>query len=448
MTESSQIRYPLDWVDEFINQIRPHVFVREYDNLMIMLPNQSYKLNGVGIKIMQRLLAGATLEQLTEGRILPDHVCKDLFEFFTGIVAIFRGCLGEGRGRPEVEHVAYERPYNKLPVLSEIALTYRCNLRCTFCYAGENRESAEDELTTEQFAIILKKIRHEALVPSVSFTGGEPTMRKDLPELIQVAVREGLRVNLVSNGTLITPELAAAMKKAGLSSAQISIEGPNAQVHDKLVDFAGAFDSALAGIKALIAADIPVHHNTTLTTENLHCAGQMVDLAKELKLDRFSMNMIIPSSWIKENKPDLMLDYSEIGATVLQVKEVARQAGIRFMWYSPTPYCLFNPIAHNLGNKGCAACDGLLSVDPKGRIIPCSSFFAPQGSMFSQSFIETWQTASAERIRSKALAPDTCKKCADFELCEGACPLYWNVKGSKEIEGKAIAFAQNALQED
>lgn len=448
MSESSQIRYPLDWVDEFINQIRPHVFVREYDNLMILLPNQSYKLNGMGIKIMKKLLAGATLEQLTEGRTLPAHVCKDLFEFFTGIVAMFRGCLGEGRGRPEVEHVPYQRPYHKLPVLSEVALTYRCNLRCTFCYAGENRESAEDELSTEQFAIILKKIRHEAMVPSVSFTGGEPTMRKDLPELIQIAVKEGLRVNLISNGTLITPELVTAMKKAGLSSAQISIEGPNAQIHDKLVASKGAFDSAIAGIKALIAEDISVHHNTTLTSENLECAGQMIDLAQELKLERFSMNMIIPSHWIKENKPDLMLDYSKIGETVLKVKDMARKAGVRFMWYSPTPYCLFNPIAHNLGNKGCAACDGLLSVDPKGRIIPCSSFFAPQGSMFDQPFIEIWKSSSAEKIRSKALAPDSCEKCADFDLCEGACPLYWDVKGCKEIEGKAIAVAHKTLQED
>lgn len=429
-----QEEYPLDWVDAFIIDIKPHIFLRKQDNLLIILPNQSYKLNKTGVAILEPLLAGCQLEELYKSRTPAAKVKKDLFHFFAGIAAMIKGCLGEGRGRPEVEQVAYERPYHLFPILSEMALTYRCNLKCTFCYAGCNREDSPPDLTVDQIRKIFHKIRHEAHVPSVSFTGGEPTLRKDLPELVREAVATGLRVNLISNGTLITDQLAKDLKVAGLSSAQISIEGPSTELHDELTAAPGSFEKAVQGLKFLKEAGLSVHHNTTLTTRNIDAAPLMADLAQSLGVERFSMNMIIPSPWIKENKPELLIPYTEIGNTVLKVREYSRLKNIRFMWYSPTPYCIFNPIAHNLGNKGCAACDGLLSIDPEGRIIPCSSFFEPQGSLLDEPFEKVWNTKSAVAIRGKSCAPEICRDCKHFELCEGACPLYWSVMGSQELD--------------
>lgn len=429
-------KYPLDWVDGFIEQIRPYAFVREYDRLLILLPNQSYKLNDTGVKLLKPLLEGKTMKAVIGDKPLPEKISKDLFEFFTGVVAMFKGCLGEGRFRPEVEQVKYVRPYNKLPVLSEMALTYRCNLKCTFCYAGCNRDNSPDILTAEKIKKILNVVRQDAQVPSISFTGGEPTLRDDLPCLVEMAVSTGLRVNLVSNGTLVTKQLAKDLKQAGLSSAQISIEGPNKEIHDLLTGVDGSFESSIRGISNLSEQGVNVHHNTTLTAPNVEYAVDMIDLAKELDIDRLSMNMIIPSEWILKNKPELVLKYSQIGQTVLKVKNAARNEGIRFMWYSPTPYCIFNPIAVNLGNKGCAACDGLLSIDPQGQVIPCSSFFKPVGSVLDDDFMKIWENKISIDIRDKSLAPENCKTCSEFELCEGACPLYWCVMGADELNNK------------
>ncbi len=351
-----------------------------------------------------------------------------------------KGCLGEGRGRPEVETIPYRRPYIKLPIISEVALTYRCNLACRFCYAGQHRDGDTTvQMTTAEVKRVLEIIRTEAQVPSVSFTGGEPTLRDDLPELVAAAVRLGLRVNLISNGLRLTPGLAAALAAAGLDSAQISLEGPEADIHDGLTGVPGSFAATVAAVQACRAAGLAVHTNTTLTGFNAAAADRMPALARSLGLDRFSMNMVIPAAWMREAQPGLLLTYREIGPTILRVKAVARDLGIRFLWYSPTPYCLFNPIAHHLGNKGCAACDGLLSVDPRGRVIPCSSFFEPQGSLLEQPFAEVWHSASATRLREKQEAPAACRTCEHFDLCEGACPLYWRAMGCAELAPAAPA---------
>ena len=267
----------------------------------------------------------------------------------------------------------------------------------------------------------------------ISFTGGEPTVRTDLPKLVSRAVAEGLRVNLITYGTLMTEPLAAELKASGLASAQVSLEGPEEEIHDGLTGVPGSFRLTLRGLEALKKVGVPVHTNTTLNSRNVGSAARMPILAKSLGMTRLSMNLIIPSAWLKENNPDLLLTYSVIGAHVLAIREAARKAQVRFLWYSPTPYCLFNPIAHRFGNKGCAACDGLLSIDPQGQIIPCSSFLESQGSLRNESFQNIWNSASAKRLREKAHAPEGCQDCDRFELCEGACPLYWNVMGSSEI---------------
>jgi radical SAM protein with 4Fe4S-binding SPASM domain len=270
-------------------------------------------------------------------------------------------------------------------------------------------------------------------VPSVSFTGGEPTVRDDLPDLVADATATGLRVNLISNGVLIDDTLAGRLATAGLRSAQISIEGATAATHDALTGMPGSFAESLAGIEALRRQKIPVHGNTTLNAANLAEATALPALAKSLGLERLSMNLIIPSAWLKGHHADLLVHYRDIGPLVLAIREAARREGIAFFWYSPTPYCLFNPIAHQLGNKGCAACDGLLSIDPQGQVIPCSSFFEPQGSLLQEPFLTIWNRRGTCAIRNKERAPARCHDCDLFQLCEGACPLYWNIMGEEEL---------------
>jgi radical SAM protein with 4Fe4S-binding SPASM domain len=131
---------------------------------------------------------------------------------------------------------------------------------------------------------------------------------------------------------------------------------------------------------------------------------------------------------------DLAVAYRDIGAVVLAVKRRAAELGMTFFWYSPTPYCLFNPVAEGLGNKSCAACDGLLSIDPRGNVLPCSSFDHGVGNLLTGDFAEVWNSAQAAFWRNKEYAPGQCEGCGTFQACAGACPLYWDARGTAELD--------------
>jgi radical SAM protein with 4Fe4S-binding SPASM domain len=94
---------------------------------------------------------------------------------------------------------------------------------------------------------------------------------------------------------------------------------------------------------------------------------------------------------------------------------------------------MFNSIIHGLGNKGCSACDGLISIAPNGDVLPCASFDDSVGSFLSEDFRALWQAAKTVRYRDKDFAHSKCKKCEYFGICNGACPLYWRHTGYDEL---------------
>jgi radical SAM protein with 4Fe4S-binding SPASM domain len=359
-----------------------------------------------------------------------------LYDFFCGLKQVLQGCLNE-RCLPEsVERKPFTLGFNMLPVLSEVALTYRCNLRCRFCYAacGCTRDDAAGEMSTAEVCGVLRKIRKDAQVPSVSFTGGEPTLREDLEDLVRYAKRElGLRVNLITNGTHIDAARARALASAGLASAQVSVEAPEEAAHDVLTQVPGSFRRSIEAVGHLRDAGILVHTNTTLNRLNHGLAPGMPAFVRSLGLERFSMNLVIPAGRGGAEGADINLRYDEIPELILRIRDEAARAGVEFMWYSPTPVCIFNPIPHRLGNKGCAACDGLLSVSPTGDVLPCSSWPEPVGNVLRDDFRAVWDSARARALRAKEDAPEGCRDCGDFALCQGACPLYWRHFGCDEL---------------
>ncbi len=439
------------WVDDYMTHVRPHFEVREEDALLIVLPNRAVKLNRSGLSILSFLKAGGSID---------DVLCRvggnpsrrtDLFHFLCDVRSLLNGCLGEGRGRRGVRHVPHPAVFNTLPVLSEIALTYRCNLRCAFCYAACGCRSGPagstapaggpprgTELSTGRVVRILEIIRREAKVPSVSFTGGEPTLRSDLERLVEAAVKLGLRVNLITNAVLLAGgDRARRLRSAGLHSAQVSLEGPRADVHDRLTGVAGSFERTMAGLRSLQDAGVHVHTNTTLNAVNAACIEELVRFIHGLGLRRLSMNLIIPAG--SAARLDLQVPYSRAGELVERAREEAARVGIEFLWYSPTPMCLFNPLAAGLGNKSCAACDGLLSVSPAGDVLPCSSYPEAVGNLLESPFLDVWNSARAVFFRRKEYAPAECSGCEDFLACAGACPLYWSAMGTAEIPARCAS---------
>jgi radical SAM protein with 4Fe4S-binding SPASM domain len=427
----------IDWIDEFIKNVRPYVFVRLEDNILIKQPNQATQINETAAKIMKFLLDGGSTAQLLKKT--GTDKAEEIENFVFAVKKYLENKLDEYSLNPAVKKETFALNFSKLPVLSELALTYKCNLTCRFCYAGcnctVNPTGSNDELGIEDFKKIIDTIYNEAKVPSISFTGGEPTLRKDvLLACTEYAKNLGMRVNLITNGTLINEQYANDLKSAGLDSVQVSIEGVTEKTHDQLVSHKGAYKKSVKAVSLFKKQGIYVHTNTTLNQINAKESVLFPEFVKNtLENDRFSMNLMIPTGSSVFNE-GLIIKYSEVGNIVSQIQTNSKKHAVEFMWYSPIPMCMFNTITNELGNKGCAACDGLISVGANGDILPCSSYDAPVGNLKKQSFPEIWSSEKAVSLRNKEYAHPICQSCDHLAVCNGACPLYWRNMGFDELE--------------
>jgi radical SAM protein with 4Fe4S-binding SPASM domain len=421
------------FAESFVESTRDHIFVRPEDNLMIVRPNRVQYLNDTATEMLHTLynqrpvdVSAVTAETSARYGVPEAQVVEDLDKLLRSLSLIL---ANKTACAPAVKTTRFNTHKRLYPVLSEIALTYKCQNRCFFCYASSpDRGRDVPEMTTAEVKAVVDKIVDQARVPTLSFTGGEPTLRDDLVELISYAGERGLRTNLITNGIrCASEEFVARLSEAGLKSAQVSLEAGEAETHDTVVGRPGAFESTIQGVRNLKAAGIHTHTNTTVNTRNLHALPALIDLLAEMGQEYLSMNMVIRTGEAV-GVPDV--SYEEIGGIVTALKARAEDRGMRFVWYSPVPHCLFNPAAHGLGSQSCSTVEGLLSVAPDGQVLPCSSFEEGIGNLVREDFATIWNRRAARYWRNKEFMPPGCKDCEMAQMCCGACPLYWDEKGT------------------
>jgi 12,18-didecarboxysiroheme deacetylase len=163
-------------------------------------------------------------------------------------------------------------------------MTRQCNLKCRHCYAQALSKKTTDELTTEEGKALLDDLSSYG-APVILFSGGEPIMRPDLPELAEYAVAKGMRAVISTNGTLITRELAKILKDIGLSYVGISLDGMEA-VNDRFRGVSGAFNQALTGIRNCREAGIKVGLRFTINRMNQDQISPIFDLLKDEGIPR------------------------------------------------------------------------------------------------------------------------------------------------------------------
>ncbi len=421
------------FASSFVESTRDYVFVRPEDNLLILRPNRIHYLNRTATDLLHALYnqwpvdVVALVAQMAQRYDVPEtQVRQDLDKLLRSLALVLEDKAGCA---PAVKITPFGTHQRMYPVLSEIALTYRCQNRCFFCYASSpDRGRTVPEMSTDEVKLVLDKIVDQARVPTVSFTGGEPTLRPDLADLIAHARDRGLRTNLITNGIRCADDgYVTRLAEAGLNSAQVSIEAGDAANHDMVVDHPGAFERTLQGVRNLKAADVHTHTNTTINARNWQVLPALIDLLAEMGQEYLSMNMVIRTGGAVGTSD---VNYEQIGDIVLALKKRAEERGMRFVWYSPVPYCLFNPAAHGLGSQSCSAADGLLSIAPDGQVLPCSSFEQGVGNLVREDFDTIWNRRAARYWRNKDFVPPGCKDCHLVDICCGACPLYWDEQGS------------------
>jgi 12,18-didecarboxysiroheme deacetylase len=186
-------------------------------------------------------------------------------------------------------------------------VTRKCNLKCIHCYAHATEQALADELTTTEGKALIDDLAQFG-APVMLFSGGEPLVRKDLPELAAYAVEKGMRAVISTNGTLISADVAKTLKSIGLSYVGVSLDGMQ-PVNDRFRGVPGSFDKALAGIRNCQDAGIKVGLRFTINCYNVDEIPAIFDLLEDMNIPRICFYHLVyagrGSGMVKE---DLSLD--------------------------------------------------------------------------------------------------------------------------------------------
>lgn len=314
------------------------------------------------------------------------------------------------------------------PYRLDLALTYRCNNDCAHCYNVDPHTplplgkglGVRVELNTEHWKLILDKAWSLG-IPHIIFTGGEPTLRDDLPDLIAHAEANGQITGLNTNGRrLADPKYVARLVEAGLDHVQITLESSDPEIHNQMVR-ARAFDQTVRGIRNALASPLFVMTNTTMLRTNVHTIPATLDFLAELGVPTVGLNALIYSG--RGATVGTGLSEAEL-APLLEIARAKTEAhGQRLIWYTPTQYCNFDPVQLELGVKGCTAALYNMCIEPDGGVLPCQSYYHQLGNFLTDDWQTIWEHPLAVRLRERQGLPEKCNGCLLLAECGGGCPL-------------------------
>jgi len=317
----------------------------------------------------------------------------------------------------------------------------RCNLKCIHCYAQSRDIEYADELTTQQGKELIDDLAQFGS-PVILFSGGEPTMRKDLPELAMHARDKGMRAVISTNGTLIDEKMAKVLKDIGLSYVGVSLDGMR-ETNDKFRGVPGAFDAALQGMRNCKKEGIKVGLRFTINKKNAQDIPAIFDLLEKEGIPRVCFYHLVyagrGSKLVEEDLSheesrrvvDLIMDKTKemhdkgFPMEVLTVDNHCDGPYVYFRLLEEDPERaaeVYELLMMNQGNStgigiGCVSWDGSVHADQFWRHY---SF----GNVKERPFSEIWMDTSDELMAGlkdrKALIKanaNRCAKCKWLEIC-------------------------------
>jgi 12,18-didecarboxysiroheme deacetylase len=319
-------------------------------------------------------------------------------------------------------------------------ITRRCNLKCVHCYAHAKNIPFDNELSTTEGKNLIDDLA-EFGVPVILFSGGEPLVRKDLPELADYAVKKGMRAVISTNGTLITPQTARTLKDIGLSYVGISLDGME-EINDRFRGVKGAFKSALEGIENCKKAGIKVGLRFTINKSNAGQIPEIFKLLEEMDIPRVCFYHLVYAGRGSELvKEDLSHEESRkaVDLILALTKQLHDKGDLKEVLtvdnHADGPYLYLrllreNPeraqevldlLKMNQGNSsgigiGCVSWDGEVYPDQFWRHY---SFGNIRNRPFSEIWTDTSDPLMKKLKEKKKYAKGRCKTCRWLDICAG-----------------------------
>ncbi len=279
-----------------------------------------------------------------------------------------------------------------VPPRADVKVGFACNNRCLFCAQGDKRSECPtlplDELIARLRAA---RERGEGLV----LTGGEPTVHKQIAELIAAAKALGFHpIQIQTNGRLLAyPQFLASLIAAGATEFSPSLHGSTAAIHDELTQAPGSFDQTVAGLKNLARARARVVTNSVITRQNLDDLPALVALLASLGVRTAQLAFVHAVGTAADNLDQLMPRFSDAVPAIAAARQVARRAGVR-LYTEAIPLCFLSGMED-------------LAVE---EIIPQMTVLDLDGAVRDFS---AWRSAEGK------LHGPPCEACAARPRCEG-----------------------------
>ena len=307
-------------------------------------------------------------------------------------------------------------PFMKAPHRMDIMVSamtkegkWHCNQKCVHCYAAGQKQAEEEELSTEQWLEIIDKLRKIG-IPQITFTGGEPTMRDDLFELIDRARWFVSRLN--TNGIKLTKEYCEKLKEVEIDSVQITFYSSDKEIHNKLVG-APQYDNTVAGIENALTAGLSLSINTPLCTLNRDYVETLKFLHEKGVMYVTCSGLITTGNATTEASENLQLSNEEIKQILADATDYAYANGMEIAFTSPgwIEEEFFDE--HGLSTPNCGACLSNMAITPGGNVVPCQSWLSSDvlGNILTDEWEDIWNA-------------DMCKDRRKYSsMMLGKCPL-------------------------
>lgn len=315
--------------------------------------------------------------------------------------------------------------------------TLRCNFSCKHCGSSAENKSYDGELNTQEIKDVFKDVadRYGTKGMTLAITGGEPLLRQDLFEIMRYATDLGFFWGMVSNGSMVTREVAQKLKESGMKTAVISIDGIG-KTHDGLRGFSGAYEKAIGAVKILAEESFleSLQITTTISKENIDQLEEMYEVFTKLPIQSWRVFNIDPIGRAEKNTA-LILDKDDHKKLLAFIKEKRKKSKIDitygcagFLGLGYEYEVRQGPFYCNTGiNTGSILYNGDIYVCPNVPRIPGLI----QGNVRKNKFTDVWDNGF-EYFRNKDR--NKCEKCSGcdyWEECLGGPVHLWDF-GKKE----------------
>ncbi len=306
-----------------------------------------------------------------------------------------------------------------LALLAE--LSHRCPLQCPYCSNPLELERSSGELDTENWLRVLDEAA-EMGMHQVHFSGGEPTVRKDLEKLVKHADEVGLYSNLITSGVLLDEDRLNGLADLGLEHVQISFQDTEKGNADRIGGYKGGHEKKIEVAKLVRKVGLPLTLNAVVHRQNIENVPDFLNLAVELDAERIEIAQVQYYGWALKNRAAFIPTYEQLKKTTEIVTEArARLKGVLVIDYVVPDYYAQRP-------KTCMGGWGrqFLNINPVGKVLPCHAAESIPGLSFDNvkdhSLSWIWENSEAfKKYRGTDWMPDPCKSCERAEIDWGGC---------------------------